>query len=166
MAPAFTKTLTYRQKDPEVSSLNQTLAFTGLSIPNPNSNFFNATTRARLRTFQLQHGLSRRDPEYRQGVVGPKTMAALNRYQAEINDAQINPQYHIPVYLRYGQRGGGAMALNATLKLLGYQKVYWTYTFNYQTLRALQAFQRSHGLKPTTRLNQATLEALQAAVRG
>jgi peptidoglycan hydrolase-like protein with peptidoglycan-binding domain len=109
------------------------------------------------------------------GVVGPQTEAALERALGGGGGPAAAPTRPAPTsgggtvppaWLEQGARGANVVALQQALTRLGHSPGGADGSFGPRTRAALEAFQRSRGLKPDGRYGPVTRDALAAALSG
>ncbi len=146
MSLRLTRTLKLEMRGNDVRQLQIALIELGYNPGNPDG-IFGPRTQSTVMAFQQNNGL------VRDGIVGPATIAALNRTLTE------------PAFLKVGSRGPEVATLQSILKELGYDPGMADGVFGSKTREAVIAFQRDNGLIPDGVAGPQTFTALNQVIR-
>ncbi len=149
--PVTRPTLRLGDTGPFVQQLQEMLASLGF-YSGPIDQSFGSLTEQAVRAFQRTHGLTA------DGIVGPRTWAALDLAVAESPPVNPNPT------LREGSTGASVVSLHETLYLLGYYSGAITPVFDEATTASVKAFQSDSGLTPDGIVGPLTWTALNDAL--
>ena len=143
-----TSVLKNGDKGDAVQSLQQSLITLGYLTGKADGSFGDATEAA-LRAFQKASGLKQ------DGEAGAKTLEALSRAVAELTDTTLSK----------GDKGDKVQTLQQNLITLGYLSGKADGEYGSKTANAVRAFQRANNLVVTDEADQATQDAIAAAVK-
>ncbi|AHF10560.1 MULTISPECIES: peptidoglycan-binding protein [Dehalobacter] len=146
MSLRLTRTLKLEMRGNDVRQLQIALIELGYNPGNPDG-IFGPRTQSTVMAFQQNNGL------VRDGIVGPATIAALNRTLTE------------PAFLKVGSRGPEVATLQSILKELGYDPGMDDGVFGPKTREAVIAFQRNYGLTQDGIAGPQTFTALDQVIR-
>ncbi len=143
---------------PAVVQLQQLLDAHGYHLATDGD--FGPLTYAAVTNFQATHGLAV------DGIVGPQTMGALDGTGSNTSSTPLEaaPPAYPPGYLHEGDTGSSVVQLQQDLTQAGYSTHGIDGIFGPETLAAVQAFQRAHGLPDYGLVGQLTWNALHQAL--